>query len=101
MNFKKITTIYLVIIPDSPMKKSNQILRVITKILKLDENNQYGFGMAKPLPTVFLKENLDTSWRTVNFILQNVSLSDQIGHLYVIDIEFDHTKATEKQKVYN
>ena len=57
--------------------------------------------MAKPLPTVFLKENLDTSWRTVNFILQNVSLSDQIGHLYVIDIEFDHTKATEKQKVYN
>ena len=57
--------------------------------------------MAKPLPTVFLKQNLDTSWRTVNFILQNASLSDQIGHLYVIDIEFDHTKATEKQKVYN
>ena len=25
MNFKKITTIYLVIIPDSTMKKSNQI----------------------------------------------------------------------------
>ena len=25
--------------------------RVITKILKLDENNQYGFGMTKPLPT--------------------------------------------------
>ena len=82
------------------MKKSNQI-KGYNKNLKLDENNQYGFGMAKPLPTVFLKENLDTSWRTVNFILQNVSLSDQIGHLYVIDIEFDHTKATEKQKVYN
>ena len=25
--------------------------RVITKILKLDENNQYGNGMTKPLPT--------------------------------------------------
>ena len=25
--------------------------RVITKILKLDENNQYGNGMNKPLPT--------------------------------------------------
>ena len=84
------------------MKKSIQKKkRVITKILKLDENNQYGFGMEKPLPTGFIKQNLDTSWRTVNFILQNVSLSDQIGHLYVIDIEFDHTKAAEKQKVYN
>ena len=34
-------------------------------------------------------------------LLQNVSLYDQIGHLYVVDIEFDHTKATEKQIVYN
>ena len=34
---------------------------------------------------------------TFNLLLQNVSLSDQIGHLYVVDIEFDHTKATEKQ----
>ena len=25
--------------------------RVKTRILKLDENNQYGFGMTKPLPT--------------------------------------------------
>ena len=32
-------------------------------------------------------------------LLQNVSLDDQIGHLYVVDIEFDHTKATEKQLV--
>ena len=34
-------------------------------------------------------------------LLQNVSLNDQIGHLYVVDIEFGHTKATEKQIVYN
>ena len=34
-------------------------------------------------------------------LLQNVSLHDQIGHLYVVDIEFDHIKATEKQIVYN
>ena len=32
---------------------------VITKILKLDENNQYGNGMTKPLPTViFLGKHL-------------------------------------------
>ena len=35
--------------------------RVITKILKLDENNQYGFGMTKPLLTGCIKQNLDTS----------------------------------------
>ena len=31
--------------------KKAQKKRVITNILKLDENNQYGNGMAKPLPT--------------------------------------------------
>ena len=75
--------------------------RVITKILKSGENNRYGFGMTKPLPTGCIKQNLDTSWRTSNLLLQNVSLDDQIGHLYMVDIEFDHTKATEKQLVYN
>ena len=34
-------------------------------------------------------------------LLQNVSFNDQIGHLYVVDIEFDHTKTTEKQILYN
>ena len=57
--------------------------------------------MTKPLPTGCIKQNLDTSWRTSNLLLQNVSLDDQIGHLYMVDIEFDHTKATEKQLVYN
>ena len=75
--------------------------RVITKILKSDENNQYGFGMTKPLPTGCIKQNLDTSWRTSNLLLQNVSLDDQVGHLYMVDIEFDHNKATEKQLVCN
>ena len=46
----------------------------MTKVLKLDEKNQYGFGMTKPLPTGYIKQNLDTSWRTFNLLLQNVSL---------------------------
>ena len=46
----------------------------MTKVLKLDEKNQYGFGMTKPLPTGCIKQNLDTSWRTFNLLLQNVSL---------------------------
>ena len=68
--------------------------RVITKILKLDKNNQYGYGMTKPLPTGCIRQNSDISWRTFNLLMQNLSLDNNIGHLYVVDIEFDHTKAT-------
>ena len=35
--------------------------RVLTKILKLNENNQYGHGMTKPLPTGCIKDNDDIS----------------------------------------
>ena len=31
--------------------------RIITKILKLDKNSQYGFAMTKPVPTDCIKEN--------------------------------------------
>ena len=39
--------------------------RVITKILKLDENNQYGHGMTKSLPTSCIKDNSDLSWEAI------------------------------------
>ena len=42
--------------------------RVITKILKLNENNQYGHGMTKSLPTGCIKDNSDVSWETFFFI---------------------------------
>ena len=75
--------------------------RVITKILKLDENNQYGNGMTKPLATGCIKDNSDISWETFNFLLELVSFEDKIGHLYIVDIEFDYKNATEKQFAYN
>ena len=43
------------------------IKRVITKILKLDENSQYRHGMTKPLPTGFLKDNSDIPCETFTF----------------------------------
>ena len=46
--------------------------------------------MGKTLTTGCIKENLDVTWRTFNLLLEKVSLDDQIGHLYVVDIEFDH-----------
>ena len=63
--------------------------RVITKILKLDENNQYGHAMTKPLSTGFIKDDKDISWETFNFLLESVSSEDKIGDLCIVEIEFD------------
>ena len=57
--------------------------------------------MTKPLPTGCIKNDSDLSWRTFNLLLESVSLEDKIGHLYVVDIKFDHENATEKQIAYN
>ena len=46
--------------------------RVIAKILKLGENNQYGHGMTKSLPTGCIKDSDDVSWITFNKLLELV-----------------------------
>ena len=75
--------------------------RVITKIIKLDENNQYGYAMTRPMPTGCIKQNNSPSWLEFNLLLEKVSLEDPIGHLFIVDIEFDEQNATEKQYMYN
>ena len=60
--------------------------RVISKILKLDENNQYGNGMTKPLPTGCIKDDSDISWVTFNFLTEMVGFKDTTGHLHIVDI---------------
>ena len=74
---------------------------MISKILKLDENNQYGNGMTKALPTGCIKDDSDISWATFNFLTKTVDFRDTIGHLYIVDIEFDYENATEKMMTYN
>ena len=49
---------------------------VITKILKLDENNQCGFAMMKPMQT----------WLKFNLLLETVDLDNPIKHLFVVKI---------------
>ena len=75
--------------------------RITTKILKTDENYQYGFAMKKPLPTGCMKEHPAPSWRKFNFLLENVNLEDKIGHLFIADIYFDVDNATEIEFMYN
>ena len=93
LNYK---VVYDLKIYDEKVKK-----RIITKILKLDENNQYGMAMTKPLPTGCIKDDKDISWETINFLLESVSFEDKIGHLYIVDIEFDVKSATKREFAYN
>ena len=82
-------------------KKKFQKRRIISKILKLDENNQYGFAMKKSIPTGCIKEKPLPTWITFNLLIETVSLDSPIGHLSIADIKFDHENATEKQILYN
>ena len=85
------------------LKMNNEKVKkwVITKILKLEENNQYGNGMTKPLPTGCIKDSDDICWKIFNFLLESVSFEDTIGHLYIVDIKFDFKNATEREFAYN
>ena len=75
--------------------------RVISKIVKLDENNQYGYAMTRPMPTGCIKDNNSPSWLKFNLLLETVTLEDKIDHLFIVDIEFDLENADERKYLYN
>ena len=75
--------------------------RVITKNFKTQQNQTVGYGITRPLPTGCIKDNDDVSWVTFNKLLESVSFEDTIGHLYIVNIEFDFKKATEREFAYN
>ena len=70
-------------------------------MLKLNENNQYGNGMTKPLSTDCIKDESDISWQTFNNLLEKVNFEDEIDHLFVVDIMFDLKNTSNKHLVYN
>ena len=74
--------------------------RVISKILMFDENNQYGFAMTKPMPVGCIKEK-QADYLEFNLLFEKVNLDDRIGHIFVVDIEFNYKEATKTQIMYN
>ena len=74
--------------------------RVIAKILKLDENNQYGLAMTKPMAVGSTKEKTP-DWVECNVLLEKVTLDDKTRHLFIVDIEFDYENVDAKQIIYN
>ena len=69
--------------------------------MKLDENNHYGNGMTKPLPTGCIKDSNDICWETFNCLLESVSFEDTVGHLHIVNIECGFKNATKIEFPYN
>ena len=66
--------------------------RISAKILKLDENNQYGQVMTKPLPYGCIeKQEHVPSLLEFNEILDSISHGDSVEHLFIVDIKL-HNK---------
>ena len=77
-----------------------RVMRFSSKTIKMDENNQYGFGMTKPLPYgVIKKKKVLPTLEELEQILNNVTLDDKLDHLFVVDIVFD--KVNEKTLLFN
>ena len=77
-----------------------ELKRFSSKIIKMGENNQYGFAMTKPLPYRCIKKKKDVpTLEELKELLANVKLSDKLGHLFVVDIVFD--KVNEKTLLFN
>ena len=77
---------------DLEINGQRQIRRIATKILKMDENNQYRQTMTKPVPHDCIKKQEHVpSLFELNKILDRISHEDSIGHLFIFDIKF-HNK---------
>ena len=57
--------------------------------------------MTKPLPIACIKANSDILFKKVNDLKQALDIDSTSGHLYVVNIEFDHKNATQNQITYN
>ena len=66
-----------------------QLKRFSSKIIKMDENNQYDMAMIRPLPYRCIKRRPTVpSFKELKQLLKSVTLEDKIGHIFTVDIEF-------------
>ena len=57
--------------------------------------------MTKSVHAGCIKEGPSPSWLEFNLLLETVNLYDKIGHLFVLDIEFDEKRAIEREYMYH
>ena len=71
-----------------------QTKRISSKILKVDENIQFGQAMTKPLPYGCIKKQEHVpSIIEFSKILDKISHEDNIGHLFIEDIKFHNVNS--------
>ena len=78
-------------------KTGNEDNKVASKILKMDDNNQYENAMTKPLPTGSIKRKKISTMREFKHDNSGNSGEDKIGDLFVVNIYLDHKIASQKQ----
>ena len=81
-------------------EESSKKKRVFSKVFKLNENNQYGFAMTKPLPIGISKKQSDPNMETLENSLKNFDPNAKIGEVFVVDIQFDAYDDPRK-RIYN
>ena len=75
---------------------------LVGKIPKMDENKQCGNALTKLLPTGSIKRSRKTpTIREFNLITEGISDEDKIGHFFIVDVEFNEEKASEKHLLFN
>ena len=70
-------------------KESSKNRRIFSKVFKLDENNQYGFAMTKPLPIGIFKKQSNANMETLENSLKKFDSNAKKGEVFVVDIQFD------------
>ena len=77
-----------------------QLKRFSSKIIKMDEKNQYVQAMTKPLPYGSIKKQKHVpSLSQLSKILESLDENDPIGHLFTVDIKFNDVN--EKTLLFN
>ena len=72
---------------DLTIDDKKQTRRNSSKILKIDQNDQYGMAITKPLPYGCIKKRDQTpTLAEFNKILDEISHKDSTGHLFIVDI---------------
>ena len=85
---------------DLEIDRKKQTKRISTKILKMDENNQCGQPMTKPLQYGCIKkQEHPSSLLELNKILDKISHDVKMRHLFIVDIKF-HNK-NPKTRLFN
>ena len=76
---------------DLTIDGKKQTKRISSKILKMDENNQYGIAMTKLLLYGCIKKrDRPPTLAEFNKILDEISHKDSTGHLFIVDIKFNN-----------